>query len=210
MILADYQVNGQSPSKVATAGTGQVFFPRLLGTNFGVAPSTPTLTNATGQLNLPGSQYFAATNGTRLRFIASGTVTTGAVTITPTITMSVNTGTLTTPLYTTVVSVAQAQATASTASWFLEAHVVIGGLTVVTAGNFAGAIVSGQQTAMGIGMSNNLPAVPAWAAAAATTNPISWVNTATQSVSGLVVGVTFGTANAANAATLNEFVILGD
>src|SRR6266699_1811565 len=104
MILADYQVTGQFPSKVATSGTAAVYFPRTLGSNGpGTTPSTPTSANATGQLNIPGSQYGAAVNGQRLRVVATGSAYVGA-TSNVTVIIQINTGTLASPSYTTLAS----------------------------------------------------------------------------------------------------------
>jgi hypothetical protein len=223
MILADYQVNGQFPSKVATSGTAAVYFPRTLGSNGpGTTPATPTATNATGQLNLPGSQFYAAVQGQRLRVVVAGSVFTGASS-TVNVTVQINTANspatgLTTPTYTTFMTTGAVTAFSGRASWFLEGHLVIAGNSAVAAdlgtgmnANFGSAapLVQGQLSGWYEGAINQaiIPAAPANIAA------IPTVTLAGQSMftpSGLVVNITFGTGNANNAATLNQFTILGD
>lgn len=224
MILADYQVNGQFPSKIATSGTAAVYFPRTLGTSGpGSTPATPTAANATGQLNIPGSQYGAAVNGARLRVVASGSVYVGA-TSNVTVVVQINTGTLATPAYTTLMSTGAVSVTGGAgvgrASWVLEGHLVLASNSPIAAGatgsdlgtgyqaNFGSPnpFVQGQLSGAYFGAINganlvDLTAIPA------TTNPVQWVGA---TPAGLVVNVTFATGNAANIASLSQFTILGD
>jgi hypothetical protein len=217
MILADYQVNGLFPSKVATAGASAVYFPRTFGSQFNVAPSTPTTTNATGQLNLPGSQYGPEVNGMRLRAVASGSLYSGA-SQTVTVTMQINTGTLTSVAYTTMATASQATFTGR-ASWLLEAHFVIGSLSTTgftsdnaTSGfqaNFGSPanVVQGQLSGLYTAAMNGAGLAAAWTVIPATTNPVQWIG---PTPAGLLVNVQFVTGSANDAATLNEFAILGD
>jgi hypothetical protein len=229
MIVADWGATGQNPSKVATSGTAAVYFPRLqfqalrngdAGGPTGFpglqAPATPTASSAQGQLYLPGSQYFSAANGTRLRAIASGAVFTGASS-TVTVTIQANTGTLSSPSYTTLATTGAATAFSGRASFMLECHFVIAGSSSVATDKGTGLqlnsgspapLVQGQLTGAYMGMINQAlfpsQAAAGWVASAATTNDWNWLT------SGLVVNITFGTGNANNVATLNEFSVLGD
>jgi hypothetical protein len=230
MILADWGANGQNPSKVATSGTAAVYFPRLIfqalqngqaggPTGFpGLqAPATPTAANATGQLMLPGSQYFAAAQGQRIRAVASGSVFTAA-SQTATITVQINTGTLASPSYTTLMATA-ATTVNGRASWVLEAHFTVAGNASLAAdsqtsgyqANFGSTapLTQGQLSGDFFGNINgtlvNLTAI------AATTNAVILVGTPPLfNTAGLVVNVAFGTGTAGNNATLNQFVLLGD
>lgn len=220
MILADFQVNGQFPSKVQTSGTSAVYFPRTFGPQFNVTPATPTATNATGQLNLPGSQYFNATVGQRLRVVAAGSVFTGASS-TVTITVQINTANspstgLTTPTYTTLMTTGAITAFSGRASWFMEGHMVIAGSAALASDLGTGVqlnsgspapLVQGQLSGFYEGEANqalidvtSMGAIPT----------VTWAGQPLYTPSGLVVNVTFGTGNANNQATLNEFAILGD
>ncbi len=222
MILADYGVNGQSPSKVATSGTSAVYFPRLIfaaaaGSFPGIStPATPTAANATGQLMLPGSQYFAAFQGQRIRAVASGSVFTGA-SGNVTVTVQINTGSLTSPAYTTLMATA-ATTVNGRASWHLESHFTVAGNSSLAAdtqtsgyqANFGSPapLIQGQLSGEYFGNINgtlvDLTAIPA------TTNAVIVAGSPLFNTAGLVCNVLFGTGNAANVATLNQFALLGD
>jgi hypothetical protein len=232
MILADWGANGQNPSKVATSGTAAVYFPRLIfqalqngqaggPTGFpGLqAPATPTATNATGQLMLPGSQYFVAAQGQRLRAVASGSVFTAA-SQTATITVQINTGTLATPAYTTLMTTVSG-AFSGRASWVLEAHFTVAGNASLAAdsqtsgyqANFGSSapLIQGQLSGWYEGAINNTISPAAPATIGATTNAVILAGTPPLfNTAGLVVNVAFSVGTAGNNATLNEFAILGD
>lgn len=225
MILADYQVNGQFPSKVATSGTAAVYFPRTLGTNGPASsPLQPTATNAAGQLGLPGSQQYAAVQGQRLRVIASGSAFTAA-SQTVNVTMQINTGSIATPAYTTMATTG-AQTVNGRASWILEAHFVVAGNASLAADNGTGffanfgsaaPLVQGQLSGLYTAAINGATLAAAWTVIPATTNavvlaalPVLSNGLYLPGTSGIVVNVAFGTGTAGNNATLNQFTILGD
>lgn len=220
MILADFQVNGQFPSKIATSGAGPVYFPRTFGTTFNVTPATPTTTNFTGQLNLPGSQYFNAVHGQRLRLVAAGSVWTAA-SGTVQIIVNLNTGSLTTVTLTPVMQTA-ATTVNGRASWFLEGHMVIAGNASLSTDNGTGSqlnsgspapLVQGQMSGSYIGELNQTLIDLTGFNAGGAVPTVTLINTASgtsPNVSGFAVSVTYGTPTAGNNATLNEFAILGD
>ena len=218
MILADYQVNGMFPSKVQTSGTGKNYFPRTFGSQFNVTPATPTDANYTGQLNLPGSQYFNAIHGQRLRVVAAGSAFTG-VSSTVTILVEINTGTLASPTRTTLMTVAPTTVVGRM-SWFLEGHMVIAGSAGLSTDLGTGQqlnsgspapLVQGQLSGWYEGSANQtiLPAAPTSMGAIPTVQLVN-TSSASPNVSGIAVSVTFSAGNASNQATLNEFTILGD
>lgn len=213
MVLADFQVNGMFPSKVATSGTAAVYFPRTFGSQFNVTPSTPTAANATGQLLIPGSQYFNAVNGQRLRVVASGSVFTAA-SQTVTVTVQVNTGTAASPTYNTLMATA-ATTVNGRAAWNLETHCAIAGNASLAADLGTGLqlnsgspapFVQGQLSGEYFGSINGVLVD----LAVVTPIPVVTIAGVPYNTSGLVVNVAFGTGTAGNNATLNEFVILGD
>ncbi len=219
MILADFQVNGQFPSKVATSGTSNVYFPRTFGTTFNVAPSTPTAANATGQLNLPGSQYFNATQGQRLRVVVAGSIWTAA-NQTATITVQINTGTLTSPTYATLMT-CTSPSQSGRISYMLEGHMVIAGnaslsTDAATAGyqlnsGSPAPLIQGQLSGSFFGNVDQTAVALVTMGAIPT---VTLVNTnggsASPNVSGLVVLASFSVGTAGNNATLSEFAIMGD
>jgi hypothetical protein len=100
-IINDFQVNGSNPSRVATNGTGIKYFPRPSASLLpppGV--TTPNATNATGQLVVPG---FNELNGSRFGVRLAGTAAT-VITTNVTFSLFANTGSVTNPLYTALVS----------------------------------------------------------------------------------------------------------
>ena len=200
MLVSDFSVSGQFPSKLSTPGTSTAYFARP-----GITPATPTGTNATGQLTLPVVQTWSVCNGTRLRVIASGTFATGTTSVATTITIQANTGSLLSPAYSTLMTAANTPAAAGTYAWELEAHIVVGaGLLPAPSPSQVPVtqITTGQLTGFYFGSING--ALVDLAITPATTNPATWGQ------SGFVASVTFGTGNGANAATLNEFQLEGD
>jgi len=213
MVLADWGATGQNPSKVATSASATpVYFPRLqyqalsngqAGGPTGFpglqAPATPTASSAVGQLIIPGSQYAPAAVGQRLRMIASGTVTTFA-SYTYEVIVQLNTGSVSSVAYTSLADTGTVTSgAAGTFPWVLEAHFSIGSAaSAPTAANIAGFYMGAGGTSTASTLVD-LTAIPTTAG-----------NAVVMGVSGLVVNVQFGTGHAGNAATLNEFVILGD
>jgi len=212
-VLADWGATGQSPSSFTSASASAVYFSRPIytpslntsgpgGVGYafpGITSSvTPSASNATGQLVLPGSQYPPAAAGTRLRMVASGTVTTYA-SYGVTVTVQLNTGTLATPSYTTFAATGtNTDGAAGTFPWFLEAHFVIGSAaSVPTAPNITG-VYFGSWT------SNTTPTLIDLTAITAPSNAV------VMGSAGLVVNVLFGTGHAGNGASMSEFSILGD
>jgi len=190
-VINDFAVNGLNPSTVGGTGTAVKYFPRLLGSSIGVESVAPSATSSNGQLVVNGfselnAQWFKVSiGGDVLSGVADSSVTvevalyanTAALNVAPSYTKLATTGALTAPL-------------AGTNFAF--------GLDVDLLGDTASGVVRGFQR--GIFGANNL-------ASASLTNNLSGINMGAQAPFGLVVGVTFGSSDAANAGSLRQFQI---
>jgi hypothetical protein len=189
-VLADFLVNGLNPSTVGGTGTAVKYFPRLFG-GFNVESTAPSATSSTGQLVVPGNsaleaQWFEVlVGGTILSGVADSSVTakaslyanTAALGAAPSYTEIATTGLLTAPLENTSYGFA---------------------LKVQLFGSTKSGVVRGFQN--GIFGANNI-------AQASLTNNLSGISMASSAPFGLVVGVTFGTGNSTNKASLFQFQI---
>ena len=190
-VINDYGVNGLNPSTVGGSGATPKYFPRLLGSSIGVESVAPSATSSNGQLVVNGfsqlnAQWFkVSVGGDVLSGVSDSSVTvevalyanTAALGAAPSYTKIATTGALTAPL-------------ANTNFAF--------GLDVDILGDTASGVVRGFQR--GIFGANNI-------ASASLTNNLSGINMGSQAPFGLVVGVTFGSSDAANAASLRQFQI---
>jgi hypothetical protein len=196
--VLDFGVNGQSFSKVGGLGTTVKYFPRLLGPSIGVAPSTPSANSAVGALLLPAGNVF---NGQTFNVLAAGTFgsdsgdPSGAVTVK----LYAVTGTVSVPVYTAIATTVAIIPFYADEPWAIQAALTGGsinganGLLIgayqaqqrlsVTAPTIVTSVVSGLDFNAG--------------------NPLL----AQGAVLGFVVGVTFGTTDATNTASLTEFTI---
>lgn len=102
-MIADFGCSGSIPSIVGGLGTGIKYFPRILGPSIGVAPSTPSATNATGQLAV--SNFNKELNDSQFTVRLAGNVFSGATgSNNVTIKLFANLGSVTTPAYTQIVN----------------------------------------------------------------------------------------------------------
>jgi hypothetical protein len=193
-VLADFQVSGRFPS-VATnpstgPSTGQFYFPRLLGASIGTQSVSPSATSAAGQLAVPG---YNVLNGQIFNVKAAGEF--GSDTGDPsgfvTIALFANTGTVTSPIYTSIASIAGVPSFASAEPWSINATLVgttnsglCGGTYTATVGGVKSG-TSGQNTTVVLSNIDFSSALPF----------------------GLVMGVKFGTGDASNKASLFQFQI---
>lgn len=200
--VLDFGVNGAFPSKVGGTGTTIKRFPRPLGPSIGVAPSTPSATSAVGALFLPAQNVF---NAQQFNILASGTVgsDTGDPSGTVNIQLQAVTGSLSAPVYTTIASTSALAPTFPSAEpWLIDAILV---------GDDASGLLVGNYTAM---LANVVHTTSGTTGAVAIDAAIPGLkfnagNPALQqgAVLGFVVGVTFGTSDATNTASLFEFTI---
>lgn len=198
-VINDYQVNGLFPSKVGGTGTAIKYFPRLLGSSIGVAPATPSATNATGQLAVPGNSEL---NGALWKVSLGANVLDFTGGTTYNFILQANVGSIASPSYTTIASTGLIGAAAATP--------VVVAFKVNLQGDTASGNVAGFYTAVAnnVVVKNNV-ALDAqltginFNAAPSTQNP--QVGNATPF--GLVAGVLFSTSVAGNAASLYQFQI---
>ena len=216
----DFGVSGLFPSKVGGTGTAVKYFPRLLGSAINVSPATPSATNATGAFFMPPASVL---NGQLFNIIAtgefgndtgdpSGTVTVQLYAVTP----NASTGSYTVnPVYTSLASTGALTPSALgiVNNWSIKAHLYGTSLSGIVGGSYEayqnGALVnstpkSTTTTISGINFAGG--AVPA-SLASASGGPGT---VGAQAPFGFVVGVTFGTTDASNAAALYQFCLTTD
>ena len=180
-------------------GTAVKYFPRPLGPSIGVAPTTPSSTNAAGALFLPAQNVY---NGQQTNLLVSGSFgsDTGDPSGIVTIQLFAVTGSLAAPVYTALASTGAVTPTFGAAyPWYLD---------VILEGDTNSGILQGTYTAVVRNVIVNS------AQPKALDNTISGLNfntgnpaLAQGAVLGFVVGVTFGTSDATNTASLFQFTI---
>ena len=218
--IYDFGVGGLLASKVGGTGTAVKYFPRLLGINgttigstglggvsgssvaaplFNSAPATPSATSAIGALYLPAQ---STNNGQLLNAIAVGTFgnDTGDPSGTVTVKLYGVTGKLGAPTYTALASTGALTPSAFgiVNNWALSVEMYGDSGSGILGGSYAayqnGALVnstikSTDTTISGLDFANGNAALQQGA------------------VLGFVIGVTFGTSDASNTASLLEFTI---
>jgi hypothetical protein len=196
--VLDFGVVGAFPSKVGGTGTAVKYFPRPLGPSIGVAPTTPSSTSAAGALLLPAANVY---NGQQISVLASGSF--GSDTGDPSGTVTVKlygvTGSLTSPVYTALAATTAFVPTfAAAESWAIEATLY---------GDSNSGVLGGSYSSYVQGALNN-------SSPKTSDSVISGLNfntgnpaLAQGAVLGFVVGVTFGTSDASNTASLFQFTI---
>jgi hypothetical protein len=194
----DFGVNGQFGSTVGGLGTSVKYFPRPLGPSIGVAPSTPSSTSAVGALFLPAQNVF---NGQQFNVLASGSFgnDSGDPSGTVTVQLYAVTGSLASPTYTALASTGAMTPFYTVQTWGINAELV----GASKAG--ANGLLIGSYT----GILRGSIVTPATVLNIVTGLDFNAGNPALQqgAVLGFVVGVTFGTSDATNTASLLEFTI---
>lgn len=195
--VLDFQVSAIVPSKVGGLGATVKYFPRTLGPSIGVAPSTPSSTSAAGSLFLPAQNVF---NGQQFNVIASGAVLSDNPDPSSTVTVQLYavTGKFASPTYTSIATSGAITPNYTTEPWGLSVELV--GVSSGANGLLIGAYEAFKNGSV--------------TAATTVTNVVTGLdfnagNPALQqgAVLGFVVGVTFGTTDALNGATLTQFTI---
>lgn len=197
-VIANYQVNGSFGSKIGGSNAVQ-FFPRPLGPSIGVAPLTPSTTDNTGSLAVPGQN---ALNGGLFHVQIGGSYQTPAGTVTVALVASKALPGAT-PSYVVLAGTGAITPTASTRTSFsfdvtLEGDSDSGVVTGSYSSYANGAPANTAGSAVGVALDNNLTGIN--------------FNTGISGSNGvpffLAVRVTFGTPAAANAATLYQFQVV--
>lgn len=201
-VIADFQCSGQFPAAVGGTGITVKYFPRILGPSIGVAPVTPSATSPVGMLVVPGQNVLNGQN-----FIVRAVGTFGNDSGDPSGTVKVAlyavTGTLAVPVYTQL----------STIATTVPLVPGVGNWMIVTSlyGDSSSGLVGGNYTPFVNGVLGT---------AATTTSVLTGINFNTGNPGfggvggvgagtpfGLVIGVTFGTSDATNKASLTQFQI---
>jgi hypothetical protein len=189
-VFANWQINGANPVIVSGTGTAKKYFPAPSGNFTSGVSTTPSSTNATGQLNIDGDNQL---NGQVFTVTAAGDVEVGNGGACPsiTITLEANTGTLTSPTYTVIASTGAITAQANTNvlyPWFLRATII---------GTSGAGTIGGIQ--VGSVDNTNAPA------AGTLTNVLSGLDFTAFPVFGLVVAVAFSVSESGNKARMYQF-----
>ena len=202
--VLDFMVNGIVPSKVGGTGTTVKYFPRPLpgwgnvgAGGPGVAfPATPSSTSAIGALFLPAQNVY---QGQQLDILVTGTF--GSDTGDPSGTVTVQlygvTGTTSVPVFTSIATTGAMTPTfASAQDWGIQATLM-------------GSTASGQLIGAYQAYKNGSVTAPTTVTTILTGLNFNLGNPALQqgAVLGFAVGVTFGTSDATNTASLFEFTI---
>lgn len=218
-VIAQYQVSASNPSTVGGTGTTIKYFssnpPQSLwntgvtGVNTPISSAqlggTPSASSALGQLSF--DSVASKINGGRFRIYASGNATlTGTPTLTATV--QINTGTIATPSYATLLGgvASNAVVTLVPVSWSIAGDLVFD----TVAGTLGGFMKYTYCNASG-GGTDKLVAESSTGG----TSPVTTVTALTAggiyaTQFGFVVGVTFSTSTAANTSNLTEFKIVQD
>lgn len=207
--VLDFGVNGQFPVKVGGLGTTVKYFPRLYGSSanpiLGQTPATPSSSSPTGMLALPPQNVF---NAQQFDVLATGTFgsDTGDPSGTVLIALYCVTGTASAPVYTELATTtAFVPLLGAPYSWAINAALY---------GDSKSGVLGGSYTAYINGALNNTTPKT-------TDNIVSGLDflngnsalggnisiSAGNPVCGFVVGVTFGTSNATNTASMYQFTI---
>ena len=189
--IANYSINGANPTTVGGLGAAIKYFGNLPGPSIGVSNTTPSSTSAAGQLLVPGNNQL---NGQPFTVIAAGNILAGSGGASESITVAIyaNTGTVSTPTYTTLATGAfAAEAFDNVAYPFY--------IKVDLCGDTQSGIVQGTQLVV---IDNVVET-----ATAALTHALTGINFATNPPFGLVCGVTFATTETGNSANLYRFSI---
>ncbi len=202
--VLDFGVNGLTPSKVGGTGTAVKYFPRPLPGWAGAAgagpggslPTTPSSTSPVGALWLPAQNVF---NGQQFSVMAGGSFgsDTGDPSGTVTIQLYAVTGSLASPVYTSIATTGAMTPTFAAAQpWGLQAELL--------GDNDSGQLTGAYQAYKGASVT-----APTIITTVLTGLNFNAGNSALQqgAVLGFVVGVTFGTSDATNKASLYQFGI---
>lgn len=193
-VIADFQVSSLSPSKVSANTTAAQYFPRLLGTSIGVQSVAPSATSAAGQLSVPGLGILGSRN---FRVFVGGNATVNGASTNVTILVRANTGTIATPVYTTIASTSTIAVNPQ-----VDPSSVGFNFVIDLFGASASGVVGGYYRAMsGNTLQNSSPKV--------LDNALSGISFLNVIPFGLVVSATFSVADATNSANLTQFQIVG-
>lgn len=195
-----FGVNGLNPTKVGGTGTAIKYFPRILGSSIGTVPSTPSATSPVGMLVVPAGGVY---NGQQLNILATGNFgnDTGDPSGTVNIQLQVVTGTTAAPVYTTIASTGALTPSAIgiVNNWALNVDIYADDVSGILGGTY-----TAYQN--GAGLASKIPVK--------TDNTVSGIsmnagnaNLGQGTAYGLVVGVTFGTSDASNKASMFQFSV---
>ncbi len=196
--VLDFGVNGAFGSTVGGTGTSVKYFPRPLGPSIGVAPTTPSSASAVGALFLPAQNVF---NGQQFNVVASGSFgnDSGDPSGTVTVQLYAVTGSLANPTYTSLATTGAMTPFYAVQTWGINAELV------GASKNGANGLLVGSYE----GFLRGSVVAPTTVTNIITGLDFNAGNPALQqgAVLGFVIGVTFGTSDPTNTASLTQFTI---
>ena len=198
--FSNMQINGANPSTVGGTGTTAKYFPAPSGNFTSGVSTTPSATNATGQIVVHGDNE---SNGQLMYVTASGNFEVGPGGACPSVTIDIqaNTGTLVAPTYSTIATTGAITAQTNLNTfypWFLQAVLVGDSQSGTIGGNYYGS-VDNTNVAL-TALTNVLSGLDF----SGTTSKI--IGT----VFGLVVRITFSVSEPGNKANMYMFAVSGD
>jgi hypothetical protein len=221
----DFQCSRVAPSKVGGVGTARKFFPRSSATAGAsglffpagvnqIGPvgtqNVPNVANATGSLWVPANP---STDGRQLHVQASGTVTeindpSGTVTVA----LYVVTGQILAPIYTSVASTGAIIPSFGQTPWALDATLTADGVSRMLIGHYTAVSTGGALNGSPKGIDSivtgvNFAGVSSTGETLASALPPVASALPPGVAFGLVVGVTFGTSDSSNTATMTQFSV---
>ncbi len=198
-VVNQWNINGSSPVTVGGTGTAAKYFTQPSGNFTAGASTTPSSTNATGQLAVRGDNEL---NGQQFMILAAGNFEVGPGGACPAVTidMVANTGTLISPTYTVIASTGAVTVQTNVGvfyPWQIEATVN---------GDTQSGILSGYQVSV---VDNSVKAggVNALASTLSGLNFFGNVIFPGAPVFGVVMRVTFSVSEPGNAANMFQFQI---
>lgn len=201
-LFNNWQVNGTFPVTVGGTGITAKYFPAPSGliNTIGTAPSA---TNAAGQLDVPGRNIL---NGIPFGIVAAGNFEVGAGGACPSVTIEIvaNTGTVTSPVYTVIMTsgaITAQNLTGTFYDWFFDAEVQGSTGSGTLQGRYS-AVVDGTVVRNNVTLTNTISglAFGPTAAQAQSSN-----QTTTDPVFGLLTRVTFSVSEPGNSANMFQF-----
>jgi hypothetical protein len=203
--INNWQISGSNPVTVGGTGTTAKYFPAPSGNFTAGASIAPSSTNASGQLAVPGRSIL---NGQSFDIIATGNYEVGSGGACPNVLIEVvaNTGTITSPTYTVIMTSGQVTAQNLTGTWYDWNFIAtVNGTT--QSGLLTGlytAVVDGSVVRNNVALTNTLTGL-AYGPTAAQNQSSN--QTTTDPVFGLLVRVTFSVSEPGNSANMYQFGI---
>lgn len=201
--IANWQITGINPSSVGGTGTTAKYFPAPSG-QINVTGTAPSSTSAAGQLAVPGGNRL---NGQTFKIKAAGNFEVGSGGACPNVLIEVvaNTGTITSPTYTVIMTSGQITAqnlTGTFYDWYFDADVSGSNGSGLLQGRYS-CVADATVLRNNVTLTNTLSGL----VFGPTNNQNAPNALGTDPVFGLLTRVTFSVSEPGNNANMYEFAI---